>query len=116
MALPLLLGGKQKRMSLGTSPEVMLREARSLRDEVRALLAKGTNPRVHRKQKRTAVRLADENTFAIKVYHTNTGFCAKIEIKFSTNLRCFYFTLMPVTFEYMPLYIMPYNFLYATTL
>ncbi|MCH1281646.1 phage integrase central domain-containing protein, partial [Pseudomonas aeruginosa] len=25
--------------------------------------AKGTNPRVHRKQKRPAVRLADENTF-----------------------------------------------------
>jgi integrase len=55
--------GKQKRMSLGTYPEVTLREARSLRDEARALLAKGTNPRVHRKQKRTAVRLADENTF-----------------------------------------------------
>ena len=55
--------GKQKRMSLGTYPEVPLREARSLRDEARALLAKGTNPRVHRKQKRTAVRLADENTF-----------------------------------------------------
>ncbi|HCF4926092.1 TPA: integrase arm-type DNA-binding domain-containing protein, partial [Pseudomonas aeruginosa] len=55
--------GKQKRMSLGTYPEVTLREARSLRDEARALLAKGINPRVHRKQKRTAVRLADENTF-----------------------------------------------------
>ena len=55
--------GKQKRISLGTYPEVTLREARSLRDEARALLAKGTNPRVHRKQKRTAVRLADENTF-----------------------------------------------------
>ena len=55
--------GKQKRMSLGTYPEVTLREARSLRDEARALLAKGTNPRVHRKQKRTAVRLADENSF-----------------------------------------------------
>jgi integrase len=50
-------------MSLGTYPEVTLREARSLRDEARTLLAKGTNPRVHRKQKRTAVRLADENTF-----------------------------------------------------
>ena len=57
--------GKQKRMSLGTYPEVTLREARSLRDEARALLAKGTNPRVHRKQKRTAVRLADENTFEV---------------------------------------------------
>lgn len=55
--------GKQKRMSLGTYPEVSLREARSLRDEARALLAKGINPRAHRKQKRQSVRLADENTF-----------------------------------------------------
>jgi len=55
--------GKQKRMSLGTYPEVTLREARSLRDEARALLARGINPRVHRKQKRAAVQLAHENTF-----------------------------------------------------
>ena len=55
--------GKQKRMSLGTYPEVTLREARALRDEARALLAKGVNPRAHRKQKRTAIRFADENTF-----------------------------------------------------
>ena len=55
--------GKQKRMSLGTYPEVSLREARTLRDEARALLAKGINPRTHRKQKRQSVRLADENTF-----------------------------------------------------
>ncbi len=54
---------KQKRMSLGTYPEVSLREARALRDEARKLLAQGINPRVHRKQKRTTVRLADENTF-----------------------------------------------------
>jgi hypothetical protein len=50
-------------MSLGTYPEVALREARGLRDEARALLAKGVNPRAHRKQKRATVRLADENTF-----------------------------------------------------
>ena len=55
--------GKQKRMSLGTYPEVSLREARALRDEARALLKKGINPRIHRKQKLRAVRLADENTF-----------------------------------------------------
>ena len=40
-----------------------LREACSLRDEARALIAQGINPRVHRKQKRTAVRRADENIF-----------------------------------------------------
>ncbi|WP_456320481.1 Arm DNA-binding domain-containing protein [Pseudothauera nasutitermitis] len=55
--------GKQKRISLGTYPEVSLREARGLRDEARALLAKGINPRVHRKRKRQAVRLASVNTF-----------------------------------------------------
>jgi integrase len=55
--------GKQKRMSLGTYPEVGLREARTLRDQARALLAKGVNPKVDRKHRRQAVRLADEHTF-----------------------------------------------------
>jgi integrase len=55
--------GKQKRLSLGTYPEVSLRDARQARDEARALLARGINPKVHRKQKRQAVRLASENTF-----------------------------------------------------
>ncbi|MBF8767897.1 IS66 family transposase [Pseudomonas putida] len=55
--------GKQKRISLGGYPEVSLREARALRDEARALLAKGINPHTGRKQKRRAARLASENTF-----------------------------------------------------
>ncbi len=55
--------GKQKRMSLGTYPEVSLRDARSLRDEARVLIAKNINPKIHRKQKRQAVRLAAENSF-----------------------------------------------------
>lgn len=55
--------GKQKRMSLGTYPEVSLREARDKRDEARALVAKGVNPHTHRKQKRAAVQLAGANTF-----------------------------------------------------
>jgi integrase len=55
--------GRQKRMSLGTYPEVSLREARQARDEARALLAKGINPHTHRKQKRQAVFLASEHTF-----------------------------------------------------
>ena len=41
---------KQKRMSLGTYPEVSLREARALRDGARVLLSKGVNPRLDRKQ------------------------------------------------------------------
>lgn len=35
--------GKQKRISLGNYPEIGLREARTLRDEARALLAQGIN-------------------------------------------------------------------------
>nr|SPS04626.1 Integrase family protein [Candidatus Nitrotoga fabula] len=54
---------KRKRMSFGTYPEVSLLEARALRDAARALVAKGINPRVHRKQKRAAAKLAGEHTF-----------------------------------------------------
>jgi hypothetical protein len=54
---------QQKRMSLGTYPEVSLRDARALRDEARALLAKGINPKIDRKQKLRAVRLATEHSF-----------------------------------------------------
>lgn len=57
--------GKQKRMSFGGYPEVSLREARQLRDEARALVAKGVNPRIQRKQKRSAAKVADENTFEL---------------------------------------------------
>ncbi len=55
--------GKQKRMSLGTYPELSLQDARTLRDEARALLAKNTNPHAHRKQKRFTARLTIEYTF-----------------------------------------------------
>jgi integrase len=56
-------GGKQRRISFGTYPEVSLQEARCLRDEARSLVSKGINPQIHRKQKRRAVRLASENNF-----------------------------------------------------
>lgn len=46
--------GKQKRISLRTYPEIGLREARTLLDEARALLAKGISPHDDRKYKRHA--------------------------------------------------------------
>ncbi|MGV2907668.1 tyrosine-type recombinase/integrase [Achromobacter sp. AGC25] len=55
--------GRRSRISLGSYPEVSLREARELRDEARMLLAKGVNPRLDRKRKRHTVTLAGENTF-----------------------------------------------------
>ncbi|MBO1537185.1 Arm DNA-binding domain-containing protein [Pseudomonas sp. OA65] len=39
---------KQPRISLGTYPEVSLRNARALRDVARAQVARGIDPRVHR--------------------------------------------------------------------
>jgi integrase len=55
--------GKQKRMSLGSYPQISLKEARGRRDEARALVAQGINPYEHRKQQRRSVRNAAEHTF-----------------------------------------------------
>ncbi|MNP02852.1 Prophage CP4-57 integrase [compost metagenome] len=55
--------GKQKRMSLGTYPEVGLRQARSLREEARRLIAQGTHPCTHRRHQRHTHHLAEQNTF-----------------------------------------------------
>lgn len=55
--------GKQKRMSLGCYPQISLKEARTRRDDARALVAQGINPYEHRKQQRRAVRFATEHTF-----------------------------------------------------
>ncbi|QET73283.1 DUF4102 domain-containing protein [Bordetella bronchiseptica] len=41
--------GKWLRMSFGTYPELSLRDARAMRVEARAMIAKGINPRLARK-------------------------------------------------------------------
>ena len=46
--------GKQPRISLGTYPEIGLRDARALRDIARALVAKGLDPRDQRRLERNA--------------------------------------------------------------
>ncbi|OGA61302.1 MAG: integrase [Burkholderiales bacterium RIFCSPHIGHO2_01_FULL_64_960] len=56
---------KQPRISLGTYPEVSLREARERRDECRALVAKDIDPRMHRRTQRAAAVCAAENTFEV---------------------------------------------------
>lgn len=47
-------GGKEKRLSLGTYPEVGLADARGRRDEARKLLAVGVDPSEHRKAEKAA--------------------------------------------------------------
>ncbi|WP_433915263.1 tyrosine-type recombinase/integrase [Pectobacterium actinidiae] len=53
------LQGKQQRISLGSYPEFSLKQARQQRDELRAQLAGGVDPRSYRQQSKTAA----QNTF-----------------------------------------------------
>ncbi len=52
---------KQPRISLGTYPEISLRDARALRDVARVLIAGGIDPRIYRRLERNARRLVAEN-------------------------------------------------------
>lgn len=54
--------GKQPRISLGTYPEIGLRDARVLRDVARALIAKGIDPRDQRRLERNAKPLPPLST------------------------------------------------------
>lgn len=57
--------GKEKRLSLGTYPDVSLREARERRDAARRLLASGVDPGAHRKAVKAARVSSTENSFEI---------------------------------------------------
>jgi Arm DNA-binding domain len=61
-------GGKQQRISLGTYPEIGLKDARARRGEARSLVAKGIDPRAHRRHERAAAFVAPTNTFEV-VFH-----------------------------------------------
>ena len=56
-------GGTRERMSFGGYPALSLKDARNLRDEARAMLAKDINPHSERKRKRHVIILAGEHTF-----------------------------------------------------
>jgi integrase len=55
--------GKQSRISLGTYPEVGLKEARSRRDTARELIAKGIDPRQMRRAERQQAAEGNANSF-----------------------------------------------------
>jgi len=55
--------GKEKRLSLGTYPDVTLKEARERRDSARKLLSDGIDPSAHRKSKKAAQVVLSANTF-----------------------------------------------------
>ena len=55
--------GKQPRMSLGTYPEISLKDARELRDQARGLVAKGIDPRAKRREEKHQASALAMNTF-----------------------------------------------------
>lgn len=57
--------GKQPRMSLGTYPEISLKDARELRDQARTLVAKGIDPRSNRREEKRAASSSAVKTFEV---------------------------------------------------
>lgn len=56
--------GKELKLSLGTYPDVSLKEARRRRDEARTLLAQGIDPGAERKRAQAEADVRRNNTFA----------------------------------------------------
>src|SRR5689334_4586130 len=56
-------GGKEKRLSLGVYPEVVLKHARERRDEAKRLLANGVDPSEQRKATKAAAGERAGNSF-----------------------------------------------------
>lgn len=56
---------KQPRMSLGTYPEISLKAARELRDQARALVAKGVDPRSARRDEKRVASTGAVKTFEV---------------------------------------------------
>ena len=55
--------GKEKRLALGSYPEVPLKDARAARDEARQLKRTGVDPSKHRQIQKLAGRSSSDNTF-----------------------------------------------------
>lgn len=56
-------GGKEKLLSLGTYPEVLLARAREKRDEARRIIADGKDPSLERQEAKRQAKIAAANSF-----------------------------------------------------
>lgn len=56
--------GREKKLAVGTYPEVSLAEARKRRDEARELMAAGKDPAREKQRSKTRARLEADNTFS----------------------------------------------------
>lgn len=58
-------GGKEKRLALGTYPDVSLKDTRAKRDDARKLLANDVDPSEHRKAVKQSKSISTANSFEI---------------------------------------------------
>jgi len=58
-------GGKEKLLSLGTYPNISLKEAREKRDAAKKFLAQGIDPSAQRQAVKAAVRTESENSYEV---------------------------------------------------
>ncbi|WP_439671414.1 Phage integrase family protein [Cupriavidus necator] len=81
-------GGKEKLLSLGTYPEVSLKDARERRDAARKLLADGVDPGDARKAEKRTARLNAENSVEAIAREWHTKFSPDLsESHAKRNLR-----------------------------
>ena len=66
-------GGKEKLLSLGTYPEVGLKDAREKRENARKLIANGIDPSERRKAMKRDAIIAGANTFEVVALEWNDG-------------------------------------------
>ena len=59
------IGGKEKKLSLGSYPDVGLKNARAKRDDARRTAQAGADPAVAKREARVAKRIAGANTFTV---------------------------------------------------
>ena len=65
--------GREKKLGLGTYPEISLSEARKRRDDAREALAQGRDPSREKRRAKAKSLINSENTFAA----ISAEFCAK---------------------------------------
>lgn len=66
-------GGKEKRLAIGTYPEISLKAARDTRDTARTQLANGIDPSAHKQAQKAAETKAIDGTFEVIALEWHSG-------------------------------------------